>query len=191
MSPTVLVPHAPIPYKTSFTKRIAADEFHPRYTTAPTSLEPIECNAENAWRFISPMLPALVAGTHPKFGPLARLELFRDLEVNAMGATLFDSHGHLIVHVLQARLGDHSAGSRLSDKLLTTVGLSVEDVESIHDTSRGELDQPAGWLPYLVVVSRQKHVTINGEDRAYSGDEVNDAWTWWTIDADQPLSLPL
>ncbi len=190
MSPTILAPHAPIPYRTPFINRINADQIGPRYKTE-TSLDPIVCNAEHAWHFISPMLPALIAGTHPKFGPLARLEFFRDLEVDAIGVALFDGYGHLIAHLLQARLGDHSAASELSNKLLTTIGLDDEDVENIHDLSRGQLDHPVGWLPYLLVVSRQTHVTINGEDLAYPNDEVNDTWTWWTINTDQPLSPPL
>lgn len=178
MSPTVLAPHAPLPYREALIDRIAADQFRPRYNTV-TSKSPMDQSPQVVWERLKSWLPGLVKGLVPGYGPLARLEFFRDLEHDALGVALFDSREHLVVHIVPAQLGRNCNGAKLSQAIMSVAGVPAAIIDELNQVALGGPGCNTGWLPYRLIVSRQHHETVNGEDRAYPSGTVNDHWVWW------------
>lgn len=175
---------APFPYKSAITDRLEAERNYSNGCMEYShgrSLPPIDDETFGTWRMLEPLLAGIQVLAHEKgfdaaYSTIARLEFFWSVEDDDeyRGVAIFDSRGQLVVHVLHALLGYGGSGPTLSRQIMGLLGVSIEMLDDI---------QRAVWnqRPYKIVVSREKHDTIEGVDTPYPTLDVEPQWEWWRV----------
>jgi len=169
---------APFPYRLPYYTQLTPTRRYGEQTIfkTPQSLDPMLDFTFLIERELIERLQRIEAeverqGWNAQFTLPARLEfVFRD---GFEGLLLFDSRGHLIVHVGPAKLGYEGHGAQLSKRIMHALGVSDDVVNEIQRDTRG-------MAPYAIIVSREVHTSDAHEvSVAEHGLEVLPDWEWW------------
>lgn len=189
----MVAPFEPYSYRSPLVNRITPmrEVYNSVVFESLGSLPVIHGSTDRSWREAKIVLcgvMTLAEQGEGAFGIPARVELFHDASRWERGVAIFDDGGELIVHIMNAvitrsglqdwypqlpRYVAYNSTTQLTYQVLRYLGISGEVFDEIR--SAVERDNT-----YMVVVSRQRHETINGVEVASAG-AVEPEWEWWRI----------
>lgn len=131
-------------------------------------------DAATCWPVLGQVLGGLeTLGTRSdnpiSMGRIARVEFIWDRGANRQGAVFFDDKGVPLIHAVNALLGYDGSGSMLSRRIMAKLGIDEAVFDEISALVRNQ--------DYIVVLTREQHVEVNGLMRALPSMVV-DTWDW-------------
>lgn len=170
---TAHAPRAALPYEAPFCERISTRSTKRlRYTTAH-SLAPIE----QQFALLSTLESIMTSRSDEsfaRFGAVARLEFVHDSANDITGVLIFDSYERLIVHVVPVQLVYPNTRRDLAVSVAKMMGVPERMIAMAVDSAAQHRRDD-----HVVILSRQSHYTVNGEDRADPTELVSPDWDCW------------